>query len=100
MALRSVPGSRNYKADDSGFKELGLSKGMKDVMQGVGDRMAGNSEAVGDSTYKAEITPVRVGWNHEKRHGVSVQEVKRDWRDSRNAILVRVSAAMTIRGKR
>lgn len=100
MALRSVPGSRTYKADDGGFKELAQSPGMKNVMQGVGDQMAGNAAAVGKSTYRADAITVRAGWENEKRDGVSVTEVDRDDRDWRDAILVRVSAAMTIRGRR
>lgn len=99
MALRRVPGSRNYRADDRGLKEIGKSPGMAAFVLAVGQRMAGNANAVGDSKYSAAGTTVRAGWDNEPRAGVRVFEVEHHWRDSRDAILVRVAESMKVRGR-
>ena len=100
MTLRRVPGSRNYFADDSGFQEIALSDEMSDFVVGVAETMAGNSDAVGDSEYEAKRTIVRSGWNNERRQGASVEETKADWKDARDAILLRTADAMKIRNPR
>lgn len=98
--FRKVPGARNYYANDNGFKEIANSPGMSKAMQDVAKNLEGNAEAVGDSTYESGPTPVRAGWNNETRAGAFVREVVPHWRDSRDAILLRVTQAMTIRSGR
>jgi hypothetical protein len=99
MALRKVPGSRNYRADDGGFKEIMQSPGMSKGMVEIAGKLEGNASAVGDSTYESGPTTVRVGWSNELRQGAFVREVTPHWRDSRDAILLRVTAAMQIRNR-
>ena len=93
MTLRRVPGFRNYQAEDEGFQSIGLSPQMARHMKAVGDGLAGDAQAVGDSTYDAELTTVRMGWMNKPRAAVDVSESNRDWRDSRDRILLRVVEA-------
>lgn len=97
MALRRVPGSRNYFAEDKGFKEIALGSPMKAHMLEVGQKIASNANQRGRSKYDAKSTTVRVGWENEPRAGAVVSETERDWLDSRNAVLIRVLQAMTVR---
>jgi hypothetical protein len=96
MALRRVPGSRHYQADDDGLREIGQSAAMGAEMLSVGQRIAGNAEAVGSGNYRAEAATVTVGWQNERRRGAVVRESRHEWRDWRDAILVRVLASMAI----
>lgn len=100
MALHRVPGSRNYWADDDGFKEIALSDDMRSAVLDIANDLAGNAEAVGDSTYEAKSTIVRSGWQNERRQGASVDETKVAWEDARDAILIRTADAMKIRNRR
>ncbi|UUG69972.1 hypothetical protein SEA_ZUCKER_12 [Arthrobacter phage Zucker] len=59
--------------------------------------MAGNANAVGDSTYEAANTTVTAGWANERRSGAVVREVDHHWKDSRDRILLRVASAMNVR---
>lgn len=96
MTLHRVPGFRNYQADDRGFQEIGLSVPMAQFMRDLGENLASQAQAVGESTYGSEVTTVRVGWQNKSRVAVNVFEVDRHWRDSRDAILLRViDAAQT-----
>lgn len=96
MALRRVRGSRNYQAEDSGLREIGQSAAMGAEMLSVAQRIAGNAEAVGAGDYEARPATVTVGWQNERRRGAVARESRQDWRDWRDAILVRVVASMAI----
>lgn len=89
-----------YQPRQAGLKELALSDWMKQTMLDVGRKMAGNANAVGESKYEAKSVKVRAGWANEHRYGASVAETEHHWKDSRDAVLVRVAAAMTQRGAR
>jgi len=88
-----------YEALPLGLRTLGNSPGVAKAVLDVAVRMAGNAEAVGDSTYEAAPAKVTAGWNNEERAGAVVREVERDWEDSRDAILLRVADAMKVRKK-
>lgn len=92
--------SRTYTAIDRGFKEIAMSSEMKQATLAVGREIAGNANAVGESTYDAESAIVRVGWNNEPRQGAVVKETRAHWRDARDAVLVRVTRAMQKRNRR
>jgi hypothetical protein len=97
MALHRVPGSRRYQAEDRGFREIGSSSAVGAEMVAVAERIAGNAEAVGDGEYEAKPSTVTAGWANERRSGAVVRESDPHWRDSRDAILVRVMQAMEVR---
>lgn len=97
MSLKRVPGAKGYMADSNGLRELGQSTGMAKATLEAAKRMAGNANAVGDATYEAANTTVTAGWANEKRAGATVRETEPHWRDSRDAVLVRVAAAMRAR---
>ena len=99
MALRRVPGSRNYRADDDGLRLIGQSAAMGAEMVSVAERIAGNAEAVGSGEYEAKPATVTVGWQNERRRGAVVRESRQDWKDWRDAILVRVVRSMEMRGR-
>lgn len=97
MALHRVPGgNRNYLADDRGFREIGMSSDMSEMMMDVGDRIAGNARAVGESEYGTSAITLPVGVENEIRQGVSVHETKAHKNDWRDRILLRVVEAMQI----
>lgn len=100
MALHKVPGFKRYKADDAGFKEILNSQKMSAASLEVSQRIAGNANAVGDATYVAERRSVRAGWKNESRAGAVARVSVPHWRDSRDAVLVRVARAMAMRGQR
>lgn len=99
MALRRVPGSRNYRADDDGLREIGQSAAMGAEMVSVAERIAGNAQAVGHGDYEAKPATVTAGWQNERRRGAVVRESRQDWKDWRDAILVRVVRSMEMRGR-
>jgi len=90
----------SYRPRNTGLRELGQSAAMGAATLAVAQRMAGNADAVGDSTYEAANTTVTAGWANERRAGAVVRESERDWRDSRDRILLRVAGAMSVRGGR
>lgn len=92
--------SRMYTADDRGLAEIAMQAPMRKVTLDVAEKIKGNANAVGESTYDAESTIVRSGWNNEPRQGAVVKETTRHWRDSRDAVLIRVTQAMAIRNRR
>lgn len=89
-----------YRPLEAGLKALGQSDWMKGATLETARTMAGKANAVGDSSYEAKSRTVRAGWGNEPRAGAVVGETVRDWRDSRDAVLLRVAASMTIRGRR
>lgn len=96
MALRSVRGSRTYKADDSGLKELGTVQSVGDATLAAAKRLAGNAEAVGRGTYEAAPTTVTAGWDNELRAGAVVREKSPNYKDARDSILRRVIESMKV----
>lgn len=99
MGLHRVPGSKSYMADDSGLKDLGTSAAVGAATLAAAQRLAGNAQAVGRGEYEAKPATVTVGWRNERRAGAVVRESRRDWRDTRDAILLRVADSMRVRGK-
>lgn len=90
-------GVSKYEPVDYGLSKLAQSPGMAKATLEVAQRMAGNANAVGDSTYEAANTTVTAGWANEKRAGAVVRESEPHWRDWRDGILLRVVAAMKVR---
>jgi hypothetical protein len=88
-----------YTPDDYGLRKLGQSTEMAKATLEVAQRLAGNANAVGDSKYEAASTTVTAGWANEKRAGAVVRESEPHWRDWRDGILLRVTAAMRARKK-
>lgn len=66
-------------------------------MVSVAERIAGNAQAVGSGDYETAPSTVTVGWQNERRAGAVVRESRQDWRDWRDAILVRVTRSMETR---
>lgn len=97
MALRKVRGSRSYKADDDGLKDLSRQPGVQEAVLEVAQRLAGNAEAVGRGTYEAVPATVTVGWSNELRGGAVVRETVPEYKDARDSILLRVADAMRVR---
>lgn len=97
MALRKVRGSRTYKADDDGLKELSRQSGVQEAVLEVARRLAGNAEAVGRGTYEAGPATVTAGWSNELRGGAVVRETVPEYKDARDSILLRVADAMKVR---
>ena len=90
----------SYKPRNTGLRELGQSAAMGSATLAAAQRMAGNANAVGDSTYEAANTTVTAGWANERRSGAVVRESVHHWKDSRDRILLRVADAMSVRGGR
>ena len=99
MAFRVRRGNVTYRAEERGMREIGASPAMSAEMVAVAQRIAGNAEAVGSGDYESAPSTVTVGWANERRAGAVVRESRKDWRDSRDAILVRVTQAMETRGR-
>ena len=87
-----------YKPLASGFRELAQSASVGAAALSAAQRMAGNANAVGDATYEAAPATVTAGWANDKRAGAVVRVVTPHWRDSRDAVLLRVADAMKVRG--
>lgn len=92
----------NYTPLASGLKELGNSDGMKRETLAVARTIATKANQRGKSRYEAKGQTVHLGWKNEPRAGAAVSEKEegRDWRDSRDRVLLRVTASMAIRGRR
>lgn len=88
----------NYKPEHDGIREIGSSAAMGAACLEVAERLAGNAQAVGSGDYKAERSTVTAGWRNERRAGAVVRESRQDWKDWRDAILVRVTRSMGVRG--
>jgi len=101
MSLRRVPGARHYKAESDGFKAINNSAGMATATLAVAQRIAEGAEDVGRGTYTASNLPIRMGSANEQRAGAVVSAgADNDWRDTRDRVLVRVTEAMAVRGRR
>lgn len=90
MALRRVRGSKNYKAEDNGLREIGQSAAMGAASLNEAQRLVGNIESVAEGKYEAESSTVTAGWKNESRAGAIVRESEPHWRDWRDAVMVRV----------
>jgi hypothetical protein len=99
MGLHKIPGVKSYLADDSGLRDLATSSAVGDATLVAAQRLAGNAEAVGRGEYEAASATVVAGWANERRAGAVVRESRKDWRDTRDAILLRVAESMNVRGK-
>lgn len=97
MAFVRRRGNVTYRSEDRGFREIGSSPAMSAEMLSMAQRIAGNAEAVGAGDYETDRATVTVGWQNERRAGAVVREARHEWRDWRDAILVRVLASMSIR---
>jgi hypothetical protein len=86
-----------YKPDFSGMREIGSSAEMGAACLEAAQRMAGNAQAVGSGDDVAERSTVTAGWRNERRAGAVVRETRHDWKDWRDAILVRVARSMEVR---
>ena len=89
-----------YRPERDGIRDLAQSAGMAAASLEAAQRLAGNANAVGDSTYEAAGATVTAGWANERRAGAVVRESVHHWRDSRDRILLRVRDAMSVRGRR
>ena len=89
-----------YRPRPAGIREIAQSSGTASATLAVAQQMAGNANAVGDSTYEAQNQTVTAGWANERRAGAVVRESQPHWRDWRDAVLLRVAAAMSVRGSR
>lgn len=96
MGFRVRRGNVTYRSEDRGFREIGSSPAMGAEMLSMAQRIAGNAEAVGSGDYETDSATVTAGWQNERRRGAVVRESRHEWRDWRDAILVRVLASMTI----
>lgn len=86
-----------YRPQEAGIREIAQSTAMSAATLEVAERMAGNADAVGDSTYEAENQTVTAGWANERRAGAVVRESTPHWRDWRDGVLLRVANAMRAR---
>jgi len=99
MPLRKLRGIKSYMADDSGLRELATSAAVGEATMAAAQRLAGNAQAVGRGDYEAAPATVVAGWANERRAGAVVRESRKDWRDTRDAILFRVAQSMETRGR-
>ena len=86
-----------YSPRNAGVREIAQSAQMGAATLAAAQRLAGNANAVGDSTYEAASATVTAGWANERRAGAVVRESTHHWRDSRDRILLRVAGAMGVR---
>jgi hypothetical protein len=98
VALHKIQGIKSYMADDSGLKDLATSSAVGEAILAAAQRLAGNAQAVGRGEYEAMPSTVVAGWANERRAGAVVRESRPDWRDTRDAILLRVADSMKVRG--
>lgn len=88
-----------YEPLEVGLEKIAQSPEMGKATLEIAQRMAGNANAVGDSTYEAVPSTVPGGWKNSHRSGAVVREVKPDWEDWRDRVLLRVAEAMAVRKK-
>lgn len=89
-----------YTPREAGIREIAQSSGMGAASVAAAQQMAGNANAVGHSEYEAEGQTVTAGWANDRRAGAVVRESVTDARDWRDAVLLRVRDAMSVRGRR
>lgn len=92
--------AKNYEPLESGLREVGKSDGMKRETLAVARSLASKAGQRGKSTYEAASQTVYLGWKNDARAGAVVREKNRDWRDTRDRVLLRVTASMAIRGRK
>lgn len=100
MRTQKIPGVRSYRAAPDGVREMLASSGMSKVAEQEASRIAAAANTVGDATYGSRPQPVRGGYQNELRAGASVYVVEDHWRDTRDAVLLRVAESMTRRSAR
>jgi hypothetical protein len=83
-------------ADDAGLRDIATSSAVGEATLAAAQRLAGNAQAVGRGEYEAAPTTVTAGWANERRAGAVVRESRKDWRDTRDAILLRVAESMAV----
>lgn len=88
------------RPSNKGLEEIARSPAMKAATLKVAQKIARTATNRGKSTYEAKSRTVRAGWRNEPRAGAVVREVKKDWRDSRDKTLIRVTEAMKVRQRR
>jgi hypothetical protein len=88
------------RPSNKGLSEIGRSPGMGALSLKVAQKIAGAASARGRSSYVAKNQSVRAGWQNEARAGAVAREVKKDWRDSRDKVLIRVTEQMKVRARR
>ena len=96
MGLQRI--SRAYVADDSGLRSIGAASAAGAEALKAAQAIAARADATGRSDYSAAPAIVTVGWQNERRAGAVVRETRRDWRDVRDTVLLRVLAGMRRRG--
>ena len=89
-----------YTPVEAGIREIAQSSAMGAATLGVAQQLAGNANAVGHSEYESEGQTVTAGWANDRRAGAVVRESVTDGRDWRDAVLLRVRDAMSVRGGR
>ncbi|WP_409017069.1 hypothetical protein [Arthrobacter sp. MP_2.3] len=82
-----------------GLRDFGTSAAIAAATLSAAQRLASSAAAAGKGSYEASPTTVTAGWANERRAGAVVRETRKDWRDTRNAILLRVAQSMEVRGK-
>ncbi|QCB97121.1 hypothetical protein E5206_09410 [Arthrobacter sp. PAMC25564] len=85
-------------ADDAGLKELGASSIIGTATMNAASDLARKAQSVGRGEYSAAPMTVVAGWANERRAGAVVRETRRDWKDTRDAVLLRVADSMKARG--
>lgn len=98
VTLKKVPGTRHYLADDIGLKDLGASSIVGTATMNAASELARKAQSAGRGEYSAAPMTVVAGWANERRAGAVVREVRHDWKDSRDAVLLSVANSMAIRG--
>lgn len=88
------------RPSNKGLTEIGRSPAMKAQTLKAAQKISRAASARGRSTYEAKSQSVRAGWRNEARAGAVAREVKKDWRDSRDKVLIRVTEAMKVRQRR
>ena len=89
----------NYRPNNTGLREIGSSSAMGAESLAVAKRIEGAAQAVGSGDYESAPATVTAGWRNERRAGAVVRESRKDWRDTRDSVLVRVTQAMEVRGR-
>lgn len=89
-----------YEPRKAGIREIAQSSAMGAACLSAAEMIAGNANAVGDSSYEAERQTVTAGWANDRRAGAVARESQSHWRDWRDGVLLRVTAAMSVRGRR
>lgn len=82
------------KLDPTAIRALLAGSEVSKASMEIAQRLAGNANAVGESTYEAAPATVTGGWRNERRAGAVVRETDPSWNDARDSILLRVAEQM------